>query len=1290
MTLETAGRGVASALTLVALAFGSNGCSDSSGSGLTGDDPDGSGNEGVLFADTRAANGVYPPSVNIVEPKPNAFFPAGNTVTLIAHVSDDYDKPEALTISWTSDVGGNVASARANATGVAVIDAPVTLAAGTHRLTVTVTDSDNMVGSDSVTAVINGLPSAPGVRIEPPEPTTTDDLTALIDQDSQDPNRGIDELTYGYVWLRNGSPSGIIGPMVPAAQTQRGDTWAVQVSAFDGHANGEVGRAQVTIANRPPRCNAVQVLPSLGAVDSPFECRCTDWRDADGDDPDGDSCSWLVDGVPVTGVDACDLPPGHTSKGEKVRCGFTPSDGADQGETAWSLAATVVNSAPTPPSTSLTPTSGGVIDTFSCELLTEGSDADNDPITHIFGWIVAGYENPAAFSPSLSGSDLARDAFGTPPAFGDTLQCFARASDGSDQSPKGLSNVVVLGNSPPTGGIVLLTPADPGETSLVTCVATDAEDTDGDLVTWLYTWFVNGEEVQGATSSTIDGAHFDKGDVVTCAARPTDGKAIGPAVNSKNQATVVNTLPAVATATASPEVATKAGSFQCTYAGWSDADPADIQDVKLHWVVVEPNGDHTTIAGATNATLAAAPFTKGTALACIATPYNGAAAGTPATSNVVTVGNSPPTVALVEVTPSDGSICSLFTCVASGVSDPDQDSVTLAYRWQLNDDLLQNATSQLTGVALKPGDVLHCSARPTDGATDGGGLLQYGAEVQSDPVTVSNATPTVATPDLTPLEPSPIATVTCTAKGFTDADACQSLVAVEYQWLVNGLPVEADQATLTMVPYPPGTTVACQTRGSDGWTWSPWVLSNTVTVASGDPVVTIIAPQGAGGDVTCTLVKEGVWSEPLSYSYTWTFNGGPEQVLGATLSASQVEHCDVLTCKTTATATGASLTSNIASASMAFGSDCDDTDACTTDACDPVGGCDHVPFEGPCDDGDACTEGESCAGGTCDGGVQTTCDDANDCTADSCVSPGGCTFVAIEGSCGPGGAGVCIDAACCLPDCDGRDCGSDGCGGSCGECADGFACADSDGMCIGPDPGTVFVPGGPFWMGCNQEPGQPGCPPMEEPLHLVELPLYQIDLFEVSAGEFSACFDDFGCAPAGTVEGCNVGKPDKADHPANCLDWSKAVAYCEWAGKRLCTEAEWEKGARGNDVRRYPWGAADPTCNEVVGDLDGLGAGCGAGTTDEVGTRPDGVSPYGLFDMAGNVWEWVHDRFAADYYFDSPLYDPQGPEAGGYRVRRGGSYLDSTQEHRASNREPFSPATGRPEMGFRCCKDGPQ
>ncbi|MEW6755286.1 MAG: SUMF1/EgtB/PvdO family nonheme iron enzyme [Candidatus Latescibacterota bacterium] len=221
----------------------------------------------------------------------------------------------------------------------------------------------------------------------------------------------------------------------------------------------------------------------------------------------------------------------------------------------------------------------------------------------------------------------------------------------------------------------------------------------------------------------------------------------------------------------------------------------------------------------------------------------------------------------------------------------------------------------------------------------------------------------------------------------------------------------------------------------------------------------------------------------------------------------------------------------------------------------------------------------------------------------------------------------------------------------------------------------IEVPAAAFSMGSEQGAAD------ERPVHRVEVSTFWIDKYEVTAAQYEACVQAGACAPSGRSAGCNGARSDRADHPANCVTYEQARDLCAWADKRLPTEAEWEKAARGLDGRRFPWGNEYPS-------RDLLNYGNLVGSTTPVGRYPAGASFYGVHDLGGNVHEWTADYYAADYYGQSPAQDPPGPATGTLRVVRGGSWKVGVpvEALTATVRQAFLPTTSDNTLGLRCAR----
>jgi formylglycine-generating enzyme required for sulfatase activity len=223
---------------------------------------------------------------------------------------------------------------------------------------------------------------------------------------------------------------------------------------------------------------------------------------------------------------------------------------------------------------------------------------------------------------------------------------------------------------------------------------------------------------------------------------------------------------------------------------------------------------------------------------------------------------------------------------------------------------------------------------------------------------------------------------------------------------------------------------------------------------------------------------------------------------------------------------------------------------------------------------------------------------------------------------------------------------------------------------IAPPADMVYVPAGEFEMGSNQGDAD------QQPAHRVYLDAFYIDQYEVTNARYEQFVRAKGRKPPMWWGDERFRGPQQ---PVVGITWEEAAAYCRWLDKRLPTEAEWEKAARGTRGRLYPWGD-----NFVYGRANIVVPDDGYEYTAPVGSYPGGASPYGALDMAGNVAEWCADWYAADYYQHSPRHNPQGPANGEYRVVRGGSWNGSSYEARSTHRWRYFPDTPRSYIGFRC------
>jgi len=244
----------------------------------------------------------------------------------------------------------------------------------------------------------------------------------------------------------------------------------------------------------------------------------------------------------------------------------------------------------------------------------------------------------------------------------------------------------------------------------------------------------------------------------------------------------------------------------------------------------------------------------------------------------------------------------------------------------------------------------------------------------------------------------------------------------------------------------------------------------------------------------------------------------------------------------------------------------------------------------------------------------------------------------------------------------------------------------------------MFVPAGTFFMGGMDVYREDD----EQPAREVTLDAFWMDQVEVTNGMYNLCVQAGICQPPQKIRSDNrenyFGNPEFQDYPVVYVTWQDADVYCQWAERRLPTEAEWERAARGDDKRNYPWG--DELPNQYTANFMNL-----VGDTSRVGSYAEGASPFGILDMAGNVWEWVVDRYRPDYYKKAPTINPPGPTEedvfNTMRVIRGGSFQEDGVFLRLANRsfiegpnlkadpksnEYFGKSSNR--IGFRCAETG--
>ncbi|MBW2703514.1 MAG: formylglycine-generating enzyme family protein [Deltaproteobacteria bacterium] len=331
--------------------------------------------------------------------------------------------------------------------------------------------------------------------------------------------------------------------------------------------------------------------------------------------------------------------------------------------------------------------------------------------------------------------------------------------------------------------------------------------------------------------------------------------------------------------------------------------------------------------------------------------------------------------------------------------------------------------------------------------------------------------------------------------------------------------------------------------------------------------------------------------------------------------------------------------------------------------------------------------------GTCEEPIPH-CNDDGSCES-TCTPDCGDRECGIDPVCGSLVCGTCEeptphcndDGSCestCTPDCGDRKCGIDPVCGSllCGTCEEPTPHCSDQGQCVSLAEITwISIPSGTFFMG--SESGDTD----ELPVHTVSIHDFEICMTEVTVYQYQQCVDAGACSPPNDLNSsrfCSWGQTDRLDYPVNCVDWSQASEFCEWAGGRLPSESEWEYAARsGGAGIAYPWGDEIADCSLAVMNDGALG--CGQESIWPVCSKPLGNTEQAICDMAGNAKEWVQDYYH-DTYADAPSdgsawEDPASP----FRVVRGGDFSSTPMLLRSSFRDLLDPSE-RQLIGFRCAR----
>ncbi|MES2645168.1 MAG: hypothetical protein V4850_37115 [Myxococcota bacterium] len=798
---------------------------------------------GAAVVSNRVTIDNFAPTITSVSISP-ASAAADDTLTCIASGFTDADgDADATTYAWT--VNGAAAG-----TGTTLAGAFV----GGDEVVCTATPFDGTTSgpalSDSL-VIDNTAPVLASVSLTPAAPTVADTLVCApgttTDLD------GTTTFSYTYAWTIGGGAIAATSATLTSADFESGDVVRCRITPNDGTDDGAaMTSAAVTIVNTAPTVASVTLSPSAPDTDDTLTAS------ASGADADGDAVSftytWYVDGSVVVATGAT-LSGTFFARDEEVYVVATATDGTDSGTSMASATVTVVNSAPSLTTATISPDPATVASTLTCAG-AGFADADGDADATSFAWTVNG--TAAGTGPTLA------SGFGA----GDVVVCTATPNDGTDTGTARTDSVTIA-NTAPVLASVSLTPTSATEASTLTCTPATATDADGDAVTYTYAWYVNGAVI-APTSTTLTGTYFNRDGTVYCRVTPNDGTVSGTAATSAT-VTIDNTAPVLSSVTLSTYTPGTSDTLTASVSA-SDID-ADSLSYTYAWYV---NGS---VVAATGATLSGATyFDRGDTVYVRVTPTDGTDAGTAMASSTATVTNAAPTITSVAITPTTAYADDTLTCTVTGYSDADGDASASTYAWTVDGVAAGTGSTLSSGFAR--GDVVVCTVTPNDGTTTG-------TPAVSPSVTIANTVPVLASVSLTPTTASEASTLTCTPGTATDADGTTSF-SYTYAWSVNGSTIAATSTTLTGSSFSGGDTVACRVTPSDGVGAGSATTSNTVTIGNSAPAlatVTLNSYTPATSDtLTVTVTSSDADGDSVSYTYAWYVNGSVVAATGTTLS----------------------------------------------------------------------------------------------------------------------------------------------------------------------------------------------------------------------------------------------------------------------------------------------------------------------------------------------------------------------------------------------------------------------